>query len=110
MADATNRKLTPRELELRRVQASINRSAGGPGVSTFYGFFMNSDLFENEDEARGALKLANQQGLDGMGGSVTQWVGYDSHPAGDLPKRDRLYPHEQAAADDAQYAREHPPT
>ena len=31
--------------------------------------------FENEDEARGAFKLAHQQGLDGMGKSIADWMG-----------------------------------
>lgn len=31
--------------------------------------------FENDDEARGAFRLAYQQGLDGMGPSVEEWMG-----------------------------------
>lgn len=31
--------------------------------------------FKNEDEARGAFKLAYQQGLDGMGKSIPDWMG-----------------------------------
>lgn len=31
--------------------------------------------FANEDEARGAFKLAYQQGLDGMGKSIAEWMG-----------------------------------
>jgi hypothetical protein len=39
--------------------------------------------FKNEDEARGAFRLAYQQGLDGMGDSIAAWMGltgaeYDS--------------------------------
>ena len=39
--------------------------------------------FQNEDEARGAFRLAYQQGLDGMGASIAEWMGladeeYDS--------------------------------
>jgi hypothetical protein len=31
--------------------------------------------FKNEDEAMGAFKLAYQQGLDGMGKSISAWMG-----------------------------------
>ena len=31
--------------------------------------------FKNEDEARGAFRLAYQQGMDGMGKSIAQWMG-----------------------------------
>lgn len=31
--------------------------------------------FKNEDEARGAFRLAYQQGLDGMGKSIQTWMG-----------------------------------
>ena len=32
--------------------------------------------FENEDQARGAFILANVQGLDGLGKSIHEWMGY----------------------------------
>lgn len=31
--------------------------------------------FKNDDEARGAFRLAYQQGLDGMGASIREWMG-----------------------------------
>ena len=31
--------------------------------------------FKNDDEARGAFRLAYQQGMDGMGASVHEWMG-----------------------------------
>ncbi len=31
--------------------------------------------FKNEDEARGAFRLAYQQGLDGMGKIIQEWMG-----------------------------------
>lgn len=31
--------------------------------------------FKNEEQARGAFELAYQQGMDGMGTSVAQWMG-----------------------------------
>ena len=31
--------------------------------------------FKNEEEARGAFVLAHQQGLDGMGKSIPEWMG-----------------------------------
>lgn len=38
-------------------------------------YWYNSGYFLNDDEARGAFKLAKQQGLDGMGMSVREWMG-----------------------------------
>jgi hypothetical protein len=34
--------------------------------------------FKNEDQARGAFRLAYQQGLDGMGESIQEWMGLTS--------------------------------
>ncbi len=31
--------------------------------------------FKNEDEVRGVFRLAYQQGLDGMGQSIQEWMG-----------------------------------
>jgi transcriptional regulator with XRE-family HTH domain len=51
--------------------------------------------FKTEDEARGAFMLAYQQGLDGMGKSIRQWMGltteqYDAWLRDDsLPPRQR---------------------
>jgi hypothetical protein len=50
-------------------------------------------LFANDDEARGAFKLAYHQGLDGLGTSTQQWLGLDEHEfdaymrSGQLPMR-----------------------
>src|SRR5687767_10535649 len=38
--------------------------------------------FDNEDEARGAFKLAYQQGLDGMGESEREWMGMTAAQSG----------------------------
>lgn len=49
----------------------------GPGmtqVSTVM-YLYKQGHFANEDEARGAFKLAYQQGMDGMGASVQAWMG-----------------------------------
>lgn len=49
--------------------------------------------FANDDEARGAFRLAYQQGLDGMGASIAKWMGltdeeYDAWMLNDsLPKK-----------------------
>ena len=49
--------------------------------------------FANDDEARGAFRLAYQQGMDGMGTSVQDWMGltdtqFDAWMRGEvLPKR-----------------------
>lgn len=38
-------------------------------------YWYKHDHFKTEDEARGAFKLAYQQGLDGMGESTQSWMG-----------------------------------
>ena len=38
-------------------------------------YWYKHGYFKNEDEARGAFKLAYQQGMDGMGKSVQKWMG-----------------------------------
>jgi hypothetical protein len=38
-------------------------------------YWYRNDHFQNEDEARGAFRLAYQQGLDGMGKSIQEWMG-----------------------------------
>lgn len=47
-----------------------------PNVNTVTEW-LRSGLFRNEDEARGAFRLARQQYLDGMGGD-TNWMGMTS--------------------------------
>jgi hypothetical protein len=37
-------------------------------------YWHKSGHFKNEDEARGAFKLAFQQGLNGMGMSISEWM------------------------------------
>lgn len=38
-------------------------------------YWYRSGHFKNDDEARGAFKLAYQQGMDGMGKTVREWMG-----------------------------------
>jgi hypothetical protein len=38
-------------------------------------YWYKNGHFKNEDEARGAFRLAYQQGMDGMGESVAKWMG-----------------------------------
>jgi hypothetical protein len=47
--------------------------------------------FRNQDEAIGAFKLAYQQGLDGMGPSIQQWMGLTG-PEFDAWMRDDALP------------------
>ncbi len=54
-----------------------NIEIGGWGVSTAK-FWQKNGHFKNEDEARGAFRLAYQQGLDGMGKSIAEWMGLTS--------------------------------
>lgn len=38
-------------------------------------YWYRAGHFKNDDEAQGAFKLAHQQGLDGMGKSIREWMG-----------------------------------
>ena len=46
--------------------------------------------FKNEEEARGAFILANQQGLDGMGKSIPEWMGLSETEFNSWMKNDSL--------------------
>ena len=56
-------------------------------------YWYRAGHFANDDEARGAFRLAYQQGLDGMGTSIAEWMGltdteYDAWMRNaSLPKR-----------------------
>ena len=56
-------------------------------------YWYKEQHFQSEEEARGKFRLAYQQGLDGMGASIAQWMGLtDKEYAawmhdGALPKR-----------------------
>jgi len=49
----------------------------GPGVNqvSSAAHWYKQGHFKNDDEARGAFRLAYQQGLDGMGTSISDWMG-----------------------------------
>jgi len=38
-------------------------------------YWYKAGHFASDEEARGAFKLAYQQGLDGLGRSIAQWMG-----------------------------------
>jgi hypothetical protein len=67
----------------------------GPGMNQVSSahYWYQAGHFANEDEARGAFKLAYQQALDGMGRTNAEWMGithaeYDEWMRSDaLPKR-----------------------
>lgn len=59
-------------------QASIRQSVDiGPELNqvSSVAYWYRSNYFANDDEARGAFRLAYQQGLDGMGRSIHEWMG-----------------------------------
>lgn len=49
----------------------------GPGTTQISPvmYWYKNNMFKNEDEARGAFRLAYQQALDGLGASVAGWMG-----------------------------------
>lgn len=51
-----------------------------------------ADYFNTESEARGAFRLAYQQGLDGMGSSIHEWMGMTGEEYNAWMSRDVLPP------------------
>lgn len=49
----------------------------GPGMSQIIpvAYWYREGHFKNDDEARGAFRLAYLQGLDGAGKSIHEWMG-----------------------------------
>lgn len=63
-------------------------------------YWYRAGHFASEEQARGAFKLAYQQGLDGMGSSITTWMGmteaeYSGWMRGEMPPQ-RLLSEEEA--------------
>lgn len=66
------------DIDSRASQASIKKSIDiGPELSQVSPvvYWYRNNHFVNDDEARGAFRLAYQQGLDGMGRSIPEWMG-----------------------------------
>jgi hypothetical protein len=57
----------------REMKQDINIGGMG-GVMTVASWYKHKH-FKNDDEVRGAFRLAYQQGLDGMGKSIPKWMG-----------------------------------
>ena len=53
-------------------------------------YWYRAGHFKNDDEARGALRLAYQQGLDGMGTSIQEWMGLTDTEFGAWMRSDAL--------------------
>lgn len=78
----------------------------GPGIGQVspVAYWLRNGQFRNEDEARGAFRLAYQQGLDGMSTAIRTWMGltepeYDAWMRNDaLPPGGKFSenPHEKA--------------
>lgn len=58
----------------KEIKQSIDVGPGMGQVSTV-AYWYKHGYFANDDEARGAFRLAYQQGLDGMGKSIQKWMG-----------------------------------
>jgi hypothetical protein len=58
----------------REMKPRIDVGPGMGQVSTA-AYWYRHGHFENDDQARGAFELAYQQGMDGMGTSVQEWMG-----------------------------------
>lgn len=64
----------------------------GSGLSQIspVAYWYKSGHFKNEDEARGAFTLAYQQGLDGMGTSIQDWMGLTEKEFDEWMRNDSL--------------------
>ena len=58
----------------KEIRNGVDVGAGFFQVSTARYWFRHGH-FKNEDEARGAFRLAYLQGWDGMGKGVREWMG-----------------------------------
>jgi hypothetical protein len=84
---ATKGKVTQRE-----IRQGVDVGSGLMAVSPV-AYWYKAGHFETEEAARGAFELAYQQGMDGMGKSVEEWMGLSDteytawRQDGSLPKR-----------------------
>jgi len=62
-----------------------------PQVTTVAQWY-RTGLFNSEEEARGAFRLAHQQGLDGMGTGVSAWMGLNEQEYDSWMRDDSLPP------------------
>ena len=75
----SGRTMTPAERQARyRERQKIEVGSGIAQVSTAMYWYKNAQ-FQSDEEARGAFRLAYQQGMDGMGVSVHDWMGLTEH-------------------------------
>ena len=58
----------------REHRQEIDVGSGMHQVSPVMYWYKNKH-FKNDEEARGAFKFAYQQGLDGLGQSISEWMG-----------------------------------
>lgn len=75
-------------------QREIRRSIDvGPTIAQVspVAYWYKNGHFENEIEAKGAFRLAFQQGMDGMGKSIQEWMGLNDKEYSDWVK-DGLLP------------------
>jgi len=66
------------DIENHASQASARRNIDiGPELNQAspVAYWYRNNYFVNDDEARGAFRFAYQQGLDGMGRSIHEWMG-----------------------------------
>ena len=74
-------------------QRDVRRKvAVGPGMHqvSSASYWYKYGHFKNEDEARGAFKLAYQQGLDGMGAGIREWMGLTEEEFGRFISNDAI--------------------
>lgn len=71
----SGKAMTPAERQARyRERQKIEVGAGMSQVSPVMYWYKHGQ-FKNDEEARGAFRLAYHQGMDGMGPSPRQWMG-----------------------------------
>src|SRR5271166_1885722 len=73
---------TPEEFRKQSAaKADVKVDGGFLDVSSAR-FWWEAEHFDSPSEARGAFKLAYQQGMDGMGSSPQEWMGLDEKAFG----------------------------
>ena len=66
--------VSAKAMSQKEIRSVVNVGPNIGQVSTV-SYWYKHGHFSTEDEAKGAFKLAYQQGLDGMGVNIQEWMG-----------------------------------
>lgn len=82
---------SPKKINQREIRSSIDLGPQLGQVTTVTDWYRQGK-FTNEDQALGAFELAYQQGMDGMGKTVREWMGMSDEELNVYLRDNRLPP------------------